>query len=100
MCGPLVRGRPRGGAGGTIRDVVRIIWFGGVAGIPWRGPPRPVEVVEGEGFTWWKAVVCVAGAARALAVECAVLAIAIGGCSWRWAFGGGLVRVPRYPLLR
>lgn len=65
MCGPLVRGRPRGGAGGTIHDVVRIIRFGGVAGIPWRGPPALSRIVEGKGFTWWKAVVCVAGGACA-----------------------------------
>ena len=39
MCGPLGRGRACGGAGGTILDVVRIIWFGG-RGDPVARAPR------------------------------------------------------------
>ena len=42
--------------------------------------------MEGEGFTWWKAVVCVAVGARALAMECAVLAY----CYWGVARGVGI----------
>lgn len=102
MCGPLGRGRACGGAGGTIRDVVRIIRFGGVVGFPWRGPQAPSGGGRrGKGEQWWGAVGAVPCPGR-------------GGRRWWWsalflllllvvARGIGLsvvARVPRCPLLR